>query len=105
MPIYEFECLKCGFQFERLQKLSDPPVSRCPQCGARRVSQMLSAPAIRFKGSGWYVTEYGNKSESGGSKKAESTEKTTTSETKAGESGTTPTESKTSSGKDSKKPS
>jgi predicted nucleic acid-binding Zn ribbon protein len=66
---------------------------------------MLSAPAIRFKGSGWYVTEYGNKSEKGGSKEEKPAEKTSTGETKAGESGTTPTESKPPSGKDSKKPS
>ncbi|MBZ5552863.1 MAG: zinc ribbon domain-containing protein [Acidobacteriia bacterium] len=118
MPIYEFECLKCGFQFERLRKLSDPPVSRCPQCGARRVSQLLSAPAIQFKGSGWYINDYGRGSVGEGSEKAKSnvkskagetkagetrTGETKTGETKAGESSTTPSESKTSSSKDSKK--
>ena len=95
MPIYEFECLKCGHQFERLQKLSDPPVSRCPQCGAKRISQLLSAPAIQFKGSGWYVTEYGKKSDSAMAKKGKPTEKESAGETKHGEPSKTPPESKT----------
>ncbi len=62
MPIYEFECGRCGYQFEKLQKLSDPPPTQCPKCGHRKVSQLLSAPAIQFKGTGWYVTDYARKS-------------------------------------------
>lgn len=62
MPIYEFECLKCGYEFEKLQRVSDPPPSKCPECGSKRVSQLLSAPAIQFKGTGWYVTDYARKS-------------------------------------------
>jgi predicted nucleic acid-binding Zn ribbon protein len=69
------------------------------------VSQLLSAPAIQFKGSGWYVTEYGKMSENQGPKKTKPTEKANTAETKAGESSTTPSESKPPSDKDSKKPS
>lgn len=63
MPLYEFECTKCGHRFERLQRFSDPPAKACPKCGAA-VSQLLSAPAIQFKGSGWYVTDYGQRKSS-----------------------------------------
>ena len=61
MPLYEYECTKCQHRFERIQKFSDPPVTECPACGGT-VSQLLSAPAIHFKGSGWYVTDYAKKS-------------------------------------------
>ncbi len=74
MPIYEYECQKCQFRFERLQKLSDPPPAKCPQCGGK-VSQLLSPPAVQFKGTGWYVTDYarkGSSPSSGDGKAAES---------------------------------
>ena len=61
MPIYEYQCLKCEFHFEKLQKLSDPPASKCPKCGGK-VAQLMSAPAVQFKGTGWYVTDYARKS-------------------------------------------
>ena len=61
MPIYEYECKKCGHRFERIQKFSDKPVTRCPECGGK-VEQLLHAPAVQFKGSGWYVTDYARKS-------------------------------------------
>jgi putative FmdB family regulatory protein len=61
VPLYEFECTKCGHRFERLQRFSDPPPEACPTCGAA-VHQLLSAPAIQFKGSGWYVTDYAKRS-------------------------------------------
>ncbi|HXF12386.1 MAG TPA: zinc ribbon domain-containing protein [Terriglobales bacterium] len=76
MPLYEYECKKCGHRFERIQKFSDPMVKKCPDCGGK-VEQMISAPAVQFKGSGWYVTDYAKRSgpssgsESGG--KSEST--------------------------------
>lgn len=57
MPLYEYECAACGERFERLQKFSDPPIKTCPACGGH-VSRLLSSSAIRFKGSGWYVTDY-----------------------------------------------
>jgi putative FmdB family regulatory protein len=66
MPIYEYQCKKCGHKFERIQRFSDPLVKKCPQCGGK-VEQVISAPAVQFKGSGWYVTDYANKS-SGASK-------------------------------------
>jgi len=64
MPIYEYECKKCHHRFERIQKFSDPHVKKCPDCGGA-VEQVISAPAVQFKGSGWYVTDYAKKSSSG----------------------------------------
>ena|SRR3974390_1689284 len=64
MPLYEYECKKCHHRFERIQKFSDPHVKKCPECGGA-VEQVVSAPAVQFKGSGWYVTDYAKKSSSG----------------------------------------
>jgi putative FmdB family regulatory protein len=66
MPLYEYECKKCGHRFEKIQKFSDKMVKKCPECGGQ-VEQMISAPAVQFKGSGWYVTDYAKKSSSQGS--------------------------------------
>jgi len=68
MPLYEYQCRKCGHRFERIQRFSDPMVKECPECGGA-VEQLLSAPAVQFKGSGWYVTDYRQKpaSQSGSS--------------------------------------
>ena len=62
MPIYEYQCQRCEFRFERLQAFSDPPPAKCPECGGK-VAQLMSAPAVQFKGSGWYVTDYARKPE------------------------------------------
>ena len=61
MPLYEYKCKKCGHRFEKIQKFSDRMVKKCPDCGGP-VEQMISAAAVRFKGSGWYVTDYAKKS-------------------------------------------
>jgi len=61
MPLYEYECKKCHHRFEKIQKFSDPHTKKCPECGGP-VEQMISAAAVRFKGSGWYVTDYAKKS-------------------------------------------
>jgi len=58
MPIYEFRCEKCGHEFERLQKISDPDPDRCPECGESTVSRLISAAAFRLKGGGWYETDF-----------------------------------------------
>src|SRR2546430_1926400 len=60
MPLYEYECKKCHHRFERIQKFSDRMMKKCPDCGGP-VEQMISAPAVQFKGSGWYVTDYAKK--------------------------------------------
>jgi putative FmdB family regulatory protein len=70
MPIYEFQCRKCGARLEVLQKMNDKPPAKCKQCGGR-LDRLQSAPAIQFKGSGWYVTDYA----SNGRKAAEKADK------------------------------
>jgi putative FmdB family regulatory protein len=62
MPLYEYECEACQNRFERIQKFSDPPVDVCPKCGKGPVRKLISSPAIQFKGSGWYITDYAKKS-------------------------------------------
>jgi len=57
MPLYEYRCETCGNYLEILQKLSDPPAENCDDCGGK-LERLLSSPAIRFKGKGWYVTDY-----------------------------------------------
>jgi putative FmdB family regulatory protein len=61
LPLYEYQCKKCNHLFERIQKFSDPPLTTCPKCQGE-VEQLISPPAIQFKGSGWYVTDYAHKS-------------------------------------------
>jgi putative FmdB family regulatory protein len=57
MPLYEYRCEQCGEQFEVMQKFSDQPLTRHEKCGGA-VHRLLSAPALQFKGSGWYITDY-----------------------------------------------
>jgi len=71
MPLYEYECKKCGHRFERIQRFSDAMVKKCPQCGGK-VEQLISAPAVQFKGSGWYVTDYAKKSSGSSGSKSDS---------------------------------
>ncbi len=63
MPLYEYQCPQCG-RFELIRKFSDAPLKSCPTCG-RTVHKLPSAPAIQFKGTGWYVTDYARKSAGG----------------------------------------
>lgn len=63
MPLYEYQCDACGHRFEIIRKFSDPPVEKCPVCGGP-VHKLQSAPAIQFRGSGWYVTDYAKKDQS-----------------------------------------
>ena len=58
MPLYEYECEACKQRFEVIQKFSDPPPETCARCGKGPVLRQLSTPAIQFKGSGWYITDY-----------------------------------------------
>lgn len=94
MPLYEYQCDSCHERFERIQKFSDPPVDVCPKCGKGPVKKLPSSPAIQFKGSGWYITDYarksGDASKSGDSKASSSSSdtsassSTTSSDTSAG---------------------
>ena len=61
MPLYEYQCQKCAKRVEILQRVSDPPYSHCPKCGGD-MKKLMSSPAIQFKGSGFYKTDYANKS-------------------------------------------
>lgn len=58
MPIYEYQCAACGHQFETLQKISDQPFSKCPDCGKDALKKLISASAFRLKGGGWYETDF-----------------------------------------------
>lgn len=66
MPIYEYLCQNCGHELEAIQKVSDPPLKRCPECGKNKLTKEISQSSFAFKGSGWYVSDYAGKS---GSKK------------------------------------
>jgi putative FmdB family regulatory protein len=61
LPLYEYECEACHHRFERIQSFSDPLVKKCPKCGRKKVKKLLSSPAIQFKGSGFYITDYQRK--------------------------------------------
>ena len=101
MPLYEYRCDACGHRFEQIQKFSDPPVEVCPNCGERSVQKLLSSPAIQFKGSGWYITDYARKGGGGdaASKSADSdkSEKSEKSEKKEKDSKSGPSETKSAS--------
>ena len=74
MPNYEYLCKNCGHRFEQIRKFSDKPLRKCPECGGV-IEQVISAPAVQFKGSGWYVTDYAKKGAgSAGSSSASSSE-------------------------------
>jgi putative FmdB family regulatory protein len=62
MPLYEFQCESCEHRFEKIQKYTDPVPEVCPACGAGGVRKLASSPAIQFKGTGWYITDYAKKS-------------------------------------------
>lgn len=61
MPLYEYQCLKCARRTEKIEGVNGPHLKKCPHCGGK-VEALISAPAIQFKGSGWYVTDYAGKS-------------------------------------------
>jgi len=75
VPLYEYKCLKCGRNTEKIESVSGPHLKKCPHCGGK-VESVITAPAIQFKGAGWYVTDYGGKKSGGGeAEKAEKADK------------------------------
>ncbi len=70
MPLYEYKCVKCGRNTEKIENVSGPHLKKCPHCGGR-VERLLAAPAIQFKGAGWYVTDYASKPGGADSEKSE----------------------------------
>jgi putative FmdB family regulatory protein len=91
MPLYEYECESCGATFEVIQKFSDHSVDTCRTCGGK-VRRLLSAPAIQFKGTGWYITDYARKGADGSEKEkaAADKEKAGAASTESGASPATP---------------
>jgi putative FmdB family regulatory protein len=96
VPLYEYECDACGRRFEMIRKFSDPPLEVCKECGKGPIHKLISSPAIQFKGSGWYITDYAQKgkSDSSSSVPAGKTSETTKSDS-SGDSGQTEKKSET----------
>ena len=92
MPLYEYQCESCQTRFERIQKFSDPPIDVCPSCGGP-VKKLLSSPAIQFKGTGWYITDYAKKSSTESSSKTSSTSSEKTEKTEKPAAASTDTSS------------
>ena len=87
MPIYEYECRKCKAHVEAFQKVSDKPLTKCRKCGGR-LEKRISAPAIQFKGSGWYVTDYAGKATKGEASESQTTAESTANDKTAKEKST-----------------
>ena len=88
MPLYEYECVKCGKRTEKIEPVNGPHLKKCPKCGGK-VERAVSAPAIQFKGTGWYVTDYAGKSpakDAGSSEKSDGEKKEAPKESAAKES-------------------
>jgi putative FmdB family regulatory protein len=83
LPLYEYQCKKCHSLTERIQKFSDPPLTVCPHCGGE-LEQLLSAPAVQFKGSGWYVTDYARKTPNPSASSGNGAAQSSSSESKPG---------------------
>jgi len=79
LPLYEYRCLKCKRHTEKIEKLGGPYLKKCPHCGGKMES-VITAPSIQFKGTGWYVTDYGRKTTGGDAAKSEKGEKSEKSE-------------------------
>lgn len=88
MPLYEYQCEACGQRFEVIQKFSDPPAETCRVCGKGPVQRLISSPAIQFKGTGWYITDYSQKGKPSASESAPASPKSESkSESKSSDSG------------------
>lgn len=85
MPLYEYECEACGHRFELIRKFSDEPLAICEACGKGPVNKLPSSPAIQFKGSGFYITDYAQKGRSDGSVSAGKTERDRSEKNEKGE--------------------
>jgi putative FmdB family regulatory protein len=97
MPLYEYECDACGQRFEAIRKFSESDLDACSLCGKGPVRRLMSSPAIQFKGTGWYVTDYSSKGKAG----TESTD-SSKGQTKKSDTGSSETPAKTDSGASAK---
>ena len=102
MPLYEYECEACGKRFEKIQKYSDPLVDVCPNCGKGPVKKLLSSPAIQFKGSGFYITDYAKKGTPDSSSSASQSKPTSDKSSSDSSSSSSSSSSESSSKSDSK---
>jgi putative FmdB family regulatory protein len=102
LPLYEYRCLKCDRHTDKIEKVDGPHLKKCPHCGGK-VESVITAPSIQFKGSGWYVNDYGKKTSGGDSSKSDKGEKSDKSEKTEKSEKSEKSESKTSSTKDQKK--
>jgi len=103
MPLYEYQCNDCGTVSEEIQRMSDPPLTTCKNCGGE-LKKLLSAPAFQFKGTGWYVTDYADKGGDGKAKNADKSADSSDSEKKdSGKKDSGKSESGSSSGSESSK--
>jgi putative FmdB family regulatory protein len=107
VPLYEYACLKCGRHTDKIEPVAGPHLKKCPHCGGK-VESVITAPAIKFKGAGWYVNDYAAKPSSGDGKTSEGTaansgdsKESSSKESGSKDSGSKESPSKESSGKDS----
>ena len=91
MPLYEYQCDACGREFELIRKFSDPPLEKCPHCGGT-VRKLFSSPAIQFKGSGFYITDYAKKDQTPASQSGETKSETASKDKDTGDKSSDKTE-------------
>jgi putative FmdB family regulatory protein len=101
VPLYEYKCLKCGRHTEKIEGVSGPHLKKCPHCGGK-VESVITAPSIQFKGSGWYVNDYGGKKSGSDGEKTEKPAETKETTSKEKDSAAKETASKESAAKESK---
>jgi len=92
MPLYEYQCEACNRRFEVIRKFSDPELQVCTLCGKGPVQRLISSPAIQFKGSGWYITDYSQKGKSGGGESSSTSSSTSDSKSTSSDSTTSKTD-------------
>jgi len=101
VPLYEYKCLKCGRHTEKIESVSGPHLKKCPHCGGK-VESVITAPSIQFKGSGWYVNDYGGKKSGSDGDKSEKPAETKETTNKEKDSAAKEATTKESASKDSK---
>lgn len=103
MPVYEYACGACGHEFEEWQKISDPPVKKCPKCGKQKVERLISRSSFQLKGGGWYSDLYSSAKPGAGKSDAKSESKTESSSSSSSDTKSTKSETKSESKAASKK--
>jgi putative FmdB family regulatory protein len=103
LPLYEYRCLKCDRHTDKIENLNGPHLKKCPHC-AGKVEAVITAPAIQFKGSGWYVTDYGRKTSGGDGSKSEKSERSEKTEKSEKSDKSSKSDSKAEHAKETKKP-